>query len=100
MSSGVSWLVSAALVGSGASLFSAARTGTGSPRSGSFASGTATAPLPSSDEPPVSITPTPMPPAMSSRTRPMTPIARRRRNRPVFAVTIVEPLDAMVPTPK
>ena len=30
----------------------------------------------------------------------MTPIAMRRRKRPVFAVTIVEPLDAMVPTPR
>ena len=30
----------------------------------------------------------------------MTPSAMRRRNRPVFAVTIVEPLDAMVPTPQ
>ena len=30
----------------------------------------------------------------------MTPMARRRRNRPVFALTIVEPLDAMVPTPQ
>ena len=30
----------------------------------------------------------------------MTPMAMRRRNRPVFAVTIVEPLDAMVPTPQ
>ena len=30
----------------------------------------------------------------------MTPIAMRRRKRPVFAVTIVEPLDVMVPTPR
>ena len=30
----------------------------------------------------------------------MTPSAMRRRNRPVFAVTIVEPLDAMLPTPQ
>jgi inorganic pyrophosphatase len=30
----------------------------------------------------------------------MIPMARRRRKRPVFAVTIVDPLDAMVPTPR
>ena len=99
VSSGVSWVLRTVGSGAGASVARDASTGAASVRSGSSASGTSTASALSSP-PPASRTPTPMTPATSSSTRPTMPIARRRRKRPVFAVTIVEPLDAMVPTPQ
>ena len=53
-----------------------------------------------SSSPPPSPPARAMPPPTSTRTSAMTPSAMRRRKRPVLAVTIVEPLDAMVPTPQ